>query len=188
MNELSQNTTSGPKMWRVFDMNAVQVDQKTGEFRPRIHEVRPGVRYPLRSDRPVEMPEGDARIFLKDEAFVVEDERGNRVLPLRLETLAREVPKRLDPEFVIAAVSDLSTEALVTRAAQFPGGQMFDTDSPRPSLIRFLISAQRARDATNTASDDAPEGRHLKPEERLPQDREPNPEQMSPEQLAESFG
>ena len=59
-----------------------------------------------------------------------------------LQAMEREVPKRLEPEFVVAEVQEPSTEALVTRAAMFPGGGQYNTETPRAALIRFLISAQ----------------------------------------------
>lgn len=186
--EATASAGDKPKQWAVFDMNATQIDHATGEFKARIHEIRPGRRVPLRSDKPFYMDEGDARVFLKDEAFRVEDAEGNQVLPLRLEAQAREVPKRLEAEFVIAEVAELTTEALVTRIAQFPGGQQFSTETPRVTLIRFLVSAQRARDATNEASEAAPDGRDLRPEERQDIDRMGDPSFVSPKALQDHFG
>lgn len=189
MNALNEaGAAQDPAMWTVFDSNAKVLDHSTGQFKARVHEVRPGKSYPLYSDRPTRMPESDARVFLRDESFKVMDAKGNQVLPLKLQAMEREVPKRLEPEFVVAEVQELSTEALVTRAAMFPGGGQYNTETPRAALIRFLISAQRARDATNTAGDDAPQGRDLPPEERRDIDRQADPDQMDAKQLQDSFG
>ena len=154
--------------WAVKDSNARRRDTKTGAIMPRTHQALSGREYPLTAQEPTYMPEADARGFLKDEAFWVYDQQGNRVLPLATQALLRDVPKKLDPNMVIADLSELTQEALVTRAAQLPGAPGFTHETPRSRLISFITHAQGKVDGANLATDDTVEGRYLPPEERPP--------------------
>lgn len=159
-------TTMSPaaKAWTVFDLNAKRRDKEQKPI-PRVHDGIDGREYALYMNQPTEMPEMVARGFLRDPGFKVLDANGNHVQSLKEAQLMRDAPVRLAPDLVVAGVHELSTEALVTRAAQFPGGEEFSETSPRPNLVRFLVNAQKIRDNWNTRPDNAPDGRGMAPEE-----------------------
>lgn len=150
--------------WSVFDNNARQ-RSKTGEPIPRIHEAG-GREYHLFWDRPTEMPEAHARQFLRDAAFKVLDPDGNEVQNLSEVQRQREAPVKLDPDMVVANLTELTKEALVTRAAMLPGGDQMDALSTREELIAFVKRAQRNMEILNTSSERLPDGRSLSPEQR----------------------
>jgi hypothetical protein len=148
-----------PGEWGVRDKNARQLkDDGSGQVQPRFHEVRAGVQYGLVYDKPLYMPEADARVFLKDEAFVVTDENDNPVQPLAATALLRTAPTKLAPNMVVADLNELTDEALLTRAAQITGsGAMtFTTATPRELLVRYLTAENGSAGATRGRSASAP--------------------------------
>lgn len=126
--------------WGVRDRNArTLADDNTGTVVPRIHEVRPGLTVPLTFDAPCYMREADARVFLKDASFIVTDADDNVVAPLSEAAMRRSAPTELPPNMCVADVNELTSEALLTRAAQLPGGTTFNPNTPREVLIRFIV-------------------------------------------------
>lgn len=123
--------------WMVFDMNARTF--KDGELVPRIHEIRPGVHYKLKFNEGTPMPEADARKFLIDPAFKVFSPDGHHVPALDATATQRVMPNMLKPDQVIAQLSELTTEALLTRALVAPGAPRFTASSKRETLIEFLL-------------------------------------------------
>lgn len=137
--------------WAVFDTKARQPDpSKPGETLPRLHEARMGMAYPLRFDKPCYMPEGDARVFLKDPAFKVVDADGRHVASLDPAQMNRTAPAMLPAEMVVAHLNELTDEALLTRVAQISGGYRYTRAAPREVLIEALISGQTPADDGRT--------------------------------------
>jgi len=136
--------------WAVFDTLAREIDEKTGDTKPRVHAAREGKNYKLSNDKPCWMPEADARVFLKDSAFLVLNENEEVVPALNAQALDRKLPEHLAANLVIADLNELTAEALVTRAAQKLGGQRFSLDTRRDALIRFLTdgNVEHARAVT----------------------------------------
>src|SRR5579859_6109872 len=99
--------------WGVYDSIARQIDDKTQEVMPRTHEVRPGRIYKLRFDEPCYMPEADARVFLKEPAFIVLNDEGEKVPSLSKQAQERVQPTKLAPNMVIADMNELTTDALL---------------------------------------------------------------------------
>lgn len=133
--------------WAVFDTMARQPDpNKPGETLPRTHEARMGAAYPLRFDKPCYMPEGDARVFLKDPTFKVLDADGRQVASLNPAQMSRVVAETLPAEMVVAHLNELTDEALLTRIAQIAGGHRYTRAAPREVLIEALISGQTPAD------------------------------------------
>jgi len=140
-------TTQKDGEWAVFDRNAREPDPaKPGETKPRTHEARMGVAYPLRFDVPFYMAESDARVFLKDPAFKVLDDKGREVAPLDPLQMGRTPPALLPADMVVASVHELTDEALLTRVAQMGGGYRYTRAAPREVLIEALISGQTPPD------------------------------------------
>ena len=134
--------------WQVFDMNANSPDPTDhSRVLPRVHESRLGIKWPLRSNEPCYMPEPEARVFLKDPGFKVLNFDGEEVPPLSLSQRARNLPAVLAPNLVIAALPELTTEALLTRVAQMRGGTRFNSTSPRDRVIDFIMEQETARQA-----------------------------------------
>lgn len=149
--------------WSVYDSNARREDPaKPGEVLPRIHSSRAGRDWPLRSNAPCYMPESDARVFLRDEAFRVHDEEGILVPHLAQEALLRKVPTELAPNLVIADLSELTTHALVTRANLRTDGQKMSRATDREVLIQFLTDGfQQVEDAMPPTARGADDDREL---------------------------
>lgn len=143
--------------WAVFDTLARELDDKTGETKPRVHSPREGKNYKLFNDKPCWMPEADARVFLKDAAFLVLNSDEEMVPSLNKQALERKLPERLAANLVIADLAELTAEALVTRAAQKLGGQRFSLDTRREALIRFLADGHVEQERTIAAQRRIPE-------------------------------
>jgi len=124
--------------WAVFDTIARQVDDKTQEVIPRTHESFAGRQWKLVNHIPCWMPEADARIFLKHPAFTVWNNDEEIVPALHLQAMERKQPETLAPNLVIAELNELTSEALLTRAAQ-RGGHRFSSETRREALILFLL-------------------------------------------------
>jgi hypothetical protein len=144
--------------WTVYDTLAREIDEKTQETKSRVHAAREGKNYKLSNDKPCFMPESDARVFLKDSAFVVLNENDEVVPALNAQALDRKLPERLAANLVIADLNELTAEALVTRAAQKLGGQRFSLDTRREALIRFLTDGNVEHE------------RAVAPQRQIPQD------------------
>jgi hypothetical protein len=128
--------------WSVVDLNAREIDPATGAIKPRVHDVRLGVNYALRYDKPCYMPESDARVFLKDPSFRVLDANGKHIPSLDPAQLSRKPPETLAPDMVVANLAELMDEALLTRVALMSGGHRYSSATPRDVLIEVLISGQ----------------------------------------------
>lgn len=130
--------------WAVFDTIARQINDDTQEVMPRTHESFSGRQWKLRNDIPCWMPEADARIFLKHPAFIVWNGDEEVVPALHLQAMERKQPELLAPNLVIAELNELTSEALLTRAAQ-KGGQRFSSETRREALILFLLDGNTAQ-------------------------------------------
>lgn len=146
--------------WAVFDTLARELDDKTGDTKARVHSSRDGKNYKLYNDKPCWMPEADARVFLKDSAFLVLNNDEEMVPSLNRQALDRKLPERLAANLVIADLNELTAEALVTRAAQKLGGQRFSLDTRREALIRFLADGHIEQE------------RALAPQRRIPSEQD----------------
>ncbi len=147
-----------PEFWAVFDLHANK--RKTSdpsERLPRQHQTNAGRIVNMFSDLPCFIPEAEARPFLRDgTSYEVFDQNGDHVLPFSEVAQQRYVPEHLEPDHVVAALHELHIEALIARAAMFPGGSLFHTASPRQRVISFITTAQQQRDRVNSSPDDAP--------------------------------
>jgi hypothetical protein len=133
-------TEAQKELWAVYDDNARIPDPKAndGSFLARRHEARAGRLYSLRADLHTFMPEGDARVFLKDPTFRVYNADDELVPSLNEHALERVAPEKLPSNLVIADLDELTVDALVTRAAQRRGGSRFSMSTARDVLVRFL--------------------------------------------------
>lgn len=135
----SDTASERPQRWGVSDMNATAFKPGTNEIMPRVHDVAPGVRLELYSDRETFTEEKFARLFLKDDAFVVRNPDGQVIRPLSEEQMARVAPQeKLAANLVIADLNELTDDALKDRAMVHPRSSELPTDADRALLIDFL--------------------------------------------------
>lgn len=145
-----------PLRWGVADLNATAFKPGTNEIMPRVHDVAPGVRVELFSDRETFMDEKYARLFMKDEAFIVRNADGIIVKALSEAQLARVAPQeKLAPNLVIADLDELTTQALEDRAKLHPSSGDLPADADRALLIDFLTGLFRASSTRRRGNDDA---------------------------------
>lgn len=132
-----------PGEWAVFDRNARYPDPKEpGKFLARIHDSALGISWPLRANEPCYMPEAHARAFLKDQAFRVLNADDEEMASLAQAQQQRRVPtNQLAPHLVVADLHELTTDALLTRAAQMPESRRITSSSTRETIINFLREA-----------------------------------------------
>ncbi|CAB4144096.1 hypothetical protein UFOVP469_12 [uncultured Caudovirales phage] len=159
-NLTDDGATKASGKWAVRDMNARRMID--GKVQPRHHEILPGVFYALTFNQDAFMPEEHARRFLIDRAFQVTAPSGNIVPAMDPEASVRVLPNLLRPNQVIADVSELTHEALLTRALMAPGAPKFTSKTKRDTLIEFLLeenvrlgSARGASDADPAGGDDS---------------------------------
>lgn len=153
---MPSDTQERPARWGVADLNATAFKPGTNEIMPRVHDVAPGVRVDLFSDRETFMDEKYARLFLKDGSFVVRDPNGNVVKPLTEVQLSRVAPQeKLAPNLVIADLDELTAEALEARAKVHPRSHELPPDADRALLIDFLQGQFHAGLPRRRGNDDA---------------------------------
>lgn len=99
--------------------------------------------------KPLELDRSIAMKFLKAEGFTVKDHDGKVIdrVPDQPDPLAPARPFILKEDQVVASLSELSTEALLTRCHMERDGEQFTASSPRGRLIGFLVTLRRERDA-----------------------------------------
>ncbi len=134
-------------LWFVLDKNAYQG--------PRIHEAG-NRRYSLTNDpdKPTPMPREHALLFLKDPAFVVTDENGVTQAPIPTAEAARKRKvgaEEMEPGQCVAFYEELTSPALLARAAQRPGGNLIDPLSKRADIIAFLVKGNPGSNAGQRA-------------------------------------
>lgn len=129
-------------LWGVKDLNANVIDPATGQFIKRVHEILLAngavKRIPLTADTVFALPEVEARKFLKDPAFEVTNADGIVVPAITEEQQDRVQPSRLAPQYVIARWTELTTDALMTRAGVRAGFEHLPPNPEREVLIDFL--------------------------------------------------
>lgn len=130
--------------WTVFDLNARGNDADGKPVR-RTHEPVKNVHYSLSASVGTEMEEAHARVFLRDDAFLVRNQNGEEVPSLQKEQMGRKPPEFLDPGMVVAKLAELTTDALLTRASTYVGGTDFPPETDRDALIEFIERAQTPR-------------------------------------------
>jgi hypothetical protein len=149
-------TTKRPAEWGVVDMNAYALKPGTDEIMPRAHEVAPGKRYHLFSDRETFMPEAHARLFLKDPSFIVRDPEGDVRKALTEEQQSRVAPAaRLAANFVIADLTELTDNALRDRVMVHPRASDLPKNPDRATMTDFLLGLYEAAAAPGRGNDDA---------------------------------
>lgn len=133
-------TTDTAGMWAVLDSNA-----KTAK---RVHEAG-GQQHALHAFEKTYMPKEIAMVFLRDSAFVVFDEDGNRQMPLPSAEVEgdRRVPEKLEPGQCVAHYDELTTTALLARVIARPGGRAMPPDASRAQMVAFLSGAPMRQDA-----------------------------------------
>jgi len=145
------------RLWAVIDLNATAVDND-GNAVPRTHAILGDrgqvIRYKLVNDKPHPMPEAHARQFLKDSGFQVLNHRGIVVPALEPEQQERIAPSRLSPKYVIAAWSELTDDALLTRAGVRAGFDALPPNPDRTTLIDFLEGQMQALEPTGSDDGD----------------------------------
>lgn len=134
--------------WSVVDTNATRG--------PRTHTTR-GEKVTLYADKRTFMSMPKALTFLRDPAFQVWNEHGQRVQNMPDQSRGIGKMPELQPGETIAHVEELTTEALRARAAQRVGGERFTGKTTRKELIEFLChdgltAVQRTAVAANQAA------------------------------------
>lgn len=142
---VKEDDSAAPK-WKVFDTN------QRGE-KARIHEAG-GRKYALYSDpdKPCLMPEHHARVFLKDEAFVVYNAQDEFQPPLGTNSELRAGDKipELAVGQVIADIAELNDDALKNRIAQRAAHLSLPSTMSREKMIDVLAGLdQREIDRRN---------------------------------------
>jgi hypothetical protein len=99
--------------------------------------------------KPLELPRAVAMKFLKSEGFRVTEMNGKEVarIPDQPDPLSAQRPFILKEDQVVAALNELTSDALATRANMEIGGEKFDSVSRRVDMIRFLTAKRQERDA-----------------------------------------
>lgn len=152
----SETATERPLRWGVADLNATAFKPGTNEIMPRVHDVAPGMRVELFSDRETFMDEKYARLFMKDEAFIVRNADGIIVKALTEAQLARVAPQeKLAPNLVIADLDELTDTALEDRAKLHPKAGDLPADADRALLIDFLLGVFKTGTTRRRGMDDA---------------------------------
>lgn len=105
---------------------------------------------------PTKLPFAIAMKFLKTEGFVLTDENGK---PIEFERVpdqpnaANSAQFKLAGNQVVARYDELSQEALLIRAAQLPGGEVFKKNAKRAEIIDFLIKTRAELEKINSQRD-----------------------------------
>lgn len=132
-------TKKGP-MWAVIDRNATVLKPNSTEIAPRVHDLAPGVRVELYSDKKAAVEEKYARLFLKDPSFVVYDAEGNEVRGLDEMQIQRVAPQAALPaDKVIADLTELTDAALLTRCMVHPKATDLPPSPDRALMLDFLL-------------------------------------------------
>lgn len=111
---------------------------------PRVHEPVLGHSYPLTHDAFTMMPAAHAVHFLGDPAFEVINEDAVKVAPIPKGKTSKGEEYRPAPGQVVAALEELTTDALLARAQLTPGGERLTKRNGREPIIKFIIDAQMA--------------------------------------------
>jgi hypothetical protein len=136
----------------------VQDTTATADYPTRTHElVVDGAvkRFTFNVGERHKLPVEIALRFLKVKSFIVTDENEKRYDPTPVDPQASDF--QLADNEVVALVSELSTEALVIRAKQIPGGEKMKAKDGREALIEFVHGsilkkrAEKAAVASNSA-------------------------------------
>lgn len=149
---------AAPKTYLVLDSTA-----KDG---PRIHEmlvngaVRPFVFKPgeaLELDAPIALK------FLKHDAFWAVNAKGERIAisrrPRQPEELGAGERFRLGENETVANYTELTTDALIHRAVELPGGEQYATGAPdRAAIIAFIKQTTEANRKANTVNENDADG------------------------------
>lgn len=129
--------------WTVRDSNASDASG------PRKHQTNAGRVLSFGPGEDVPMTKEEALGFLRDASFVVKDGNGevykaaaNTALPGS--TL---LPKAIPSGHVIAALEELSDEALTRRAVFYSGGHAVSKSGTRQQKIEFIVAAEAAVNA-----------------------------------------
>lgn len=152
--------------WGVVDLNA-----PTGESRR--HQPVKGHFYDLRSDVPKKMPPSHAARFLKVEGFVVTGAAGRPMNSLPTSEEQSRVAT-LPKGWLLARVEELTSDALLARALNLPGGEKFTARTKKDVLLAFVTehsggaidTVQPAGNVAEGAEDAAGDGlADMKPDE-----------------------
>lgn len=128
--------------WTVFDTNAYPTaSNPTGH---REHMTRDRTNYKLHHKDGCEMPMRHAVDFLKDPAFVVVDEDGNRVEPIVAGDTGAPQPK-MRADQVVATLAELTDQALLVRARQV--NPLATKQLGRQLLIQLLTEGELPSEA-----------------------------------------
>jgi hypothetical protein len=141
-----QARKAGSEKFLVTDLNA---SSRSG---PRVHEMPEKQRFPNGKTETVierftfnpgeatEMPRDMALRFAKaDPSFEVRTPDGNKIKPV--DALTESGDKiALEPGQVIAAIEDLTDEALIERAKKLPGAEDMPANPKRDDLIAFVLA------------------------------------------------
>jgi hypothetical protein len=143
--------------WQVRDLNA-----KNGI---RYHEPVVGQVVGLSAKEWTSVPENIARKFLVDPAFEVLNEDGQPVasMPDQAKERGQAGNVRLKNDEVIARLDELNRDALMARAARIPGGEKFNRNTKRETLIDWLKNQDKPARAGDDLADEDVEG--MAPEE-----------------------
>ena len=129
------SATENQGMWSVLD--------KVAKGGPRTHTVN-GEAITLKPGEQKYLPPGVAAKFLSSDSFTVRNEEGDVVSSLSKSGVnqAGQVKKfDLGPDEVVASLEELTKDALLGRAARFPGGERL-SKAKREDLITFIQNAR----------------------------------------------
>lgn len=154
---MAKSTVAAPDTARPKSkLNSVGRDEQlfvldtTAVDAPRTHEmIVDGVvrAFTFERGKPLALPPIIALKFLRHEAFLLVNERGEAIpyqrRPRQPDEMPTNTPFVLAPNETVARFDELTGMALYQRAVELPGGEKFTPDD-RNALIEFLIAARKA--------------------------------------------
>lgn len=156
----AQPAADAPKqiMWTVEDANCKAKDAR-GMYIPRIHDMGldSGPIQLFGIGRPVPLPVHVAMRFLIDPAFIVKNERGQRVQPVSKANIRpSDGAIMLQPGQIVARFDELSEDALRARTAMLPAvDPSFATYATREQMLAALTQHEIEQRRIPSGSDDA---------------------------------
>lgn len=123
-------------LYRVKDLNAIAG--------PRRHEPVKGTTYDLSAEGDgTPMPMEHAVVFLRDKAFAVFNEKGQKVATMpqgaTSQTISEAGGVKLAPGDTVARFTELTQTALMARVSAIPGGERMKKNTRRETLVMFLM-------------------------------------------------
>lgn len=139
-------TKADPAPWTVRDTNCKLDETRTHEI--VVDGAIKAYKFTYHADVP--MPEGHAKKYMHDDAFVVLRPDGQRVKAAISITRGFDANKLvLAADECVARLEELSMESLLDRAAPMAGGETLSLRSGKKAVIEFLIQARKKKITQN---------------------------------------